>query len=62
MINIQYTQKDTNIAKGIALFLLLVHHLFYSYNPSLYSDIYIFSYKDIVFGLFNIFACIFKIF
>lgn len=34
------TKKDTNILKGIALLLLLAHHLFYK-NPGLYDDVHL---------------------
>jgi len=32
---------DTNVLKGIAICLMLWHHLFFSHNDALYSDIHI---------------------
>lgn len=36
----QLSLKDTNVLKGVALLLLLWHHLFYKEN-GLYDDLYI---------------------
>ena len=38
MSSMSFTVRDTNFAKGVALCLLLVHHLFYYQSP-LYEDI-----------------------
>lgn len=49
------TLKDTNILKGVALILLLIHHLFWR-NTELYDDINLFSH----YNLFQSFGVISK--
>ncbi len=41
-----FSKIDTNIAKGVAILFLLVHHLFYNHAGSSYKDIEIFSWAQ----------------
>ena len=61
MNKISFTKDDTNIVKGFAIIMLLVHHLFYIPNQLGYIDWNLFSWNGKIFGFWNILAYIGKI-
>ena len=50
--------KYTNIAKGIAIIMMLIHHLFY--NQSIYNEISLFSWDGFHYGIWSILSTLTK--
>lgn len=56
-----FTKENTNIAKGIAVIMLLIHHLFFINQKPLFNDIVLFRWDSIEYGVFYICSAICKV-
>ena len=56
----EFTLKDTNIVKAIAIIMLLIDHLFFVSQNNLFTDINLFTYHSVHYGLFYILSALCK--